>query len=211
MWAMSSQIVYLKDLPRHQTLRAMAKDYPQADLGAVELYIVLLRLVNDMIAVVEGQLSRHGLSRGRLAILMVLRHEKEDRMCAAELSRYCGVSRPTMAELLRGLIRAGLVRREPVPGDRRSSIIRMTDKGRGIMKRVMPTYYRKIQEFSAGLEPAARRQLIAGLRAMMESSDIWRQGGSYGRLKQSTRRHTRQSLKKGAGKMDRVTGTGAPQ
>ena len=58
---MSSQIIYLKDLPKHQTLRAMAKDYPQADIQAVELYILLLRLVNDMIAVVEAHLARHGL------------------------------------------------------------------------------------------------------------------------------------------------------
>jgi|GEM_PF-392756 DNA-binding MarR family transcriptional regulator len=178
MSAMSSQIIYLKDLPKHQTLRAMAKDYPQADIEAVELYILLLRLVNDMIAVVEAHLARHGLSRGRIAILMILRHQKHDSMCAAELARYCGVSRPTMTELIRGLIRSGLIRREPAAGDRRSSVILLTDKGRATMKAVMPDYYRKIQEFSQGLPAAMRNELLVAGKAMMANSELWRQSAA---------------------------------
>jgi DNA-binding MarR family transcriptional regulator len=179
---MNPQIIYLKDLPKHQTLRAMAKDYPQADIEAVELYILLLRLVNDMIAEVEAQLHQHGLSRGRVAILMILRHQKHDRMCAAELARYCGVSRPTMTELIRGLIRSGLIRREPAAGDRRSSIIFITDKGRAVMKAAMPDYYRKIQEFSQDLQPAMRTQLMAAGRAMLANSHSWRQPAAAVRL-----------------------------
>lgn len=175
---MSSQIIYLKDLPKHQTLRAMAKDYPQADIQAVELYILLLRLVNDMIAVVEAHLTRHGLSRGRIAILMILRHQKHDSMCAAELARYCGVSRPTMTELIRALIRTGLIRRVPAPGDRRRAVIHLTDKGRAKMKAVMPDYYRKIQEFSQGLPETMRNQLLAAGKAMMMNSELWRQSAA---------------------------------
>ena len=144
----------------------------------MELYILLLRLVNDMIAVVEAHLARHGLSRGRIAILMILRHQKHDSMCAAELARYCGVSRPTMTELIRGLIRTGLIRREPAAGDRRSSVILLTDKGRSTMKAVMPDYYRKIQEFSQGLPTAMRNQLMVAGKAMMANSELWRQSAA---------------------------------
>ncbi|MGC9259459.1 MAG: MarR family winged helix-turn-helix transcriptional regulator [Phycisphaerae bacterium] len=178
---MSSQIIYLKDLPKHETLRAMAKDYPQVDIAAVELYILQLRLVNDMIAVVEAYLGRYGLSRGRIAILMILRHQKEDRMCAAELARYCGVSRPTMTQMLRGLLRAGLVRREPAACDLRRSVISITHQGRVVMKAVMPDYYRTIQNFSAGLDPELREQLMDATRAMMAGSALWRQSAAIQR------------------------------
>ena len=83
-----------------------------------------------------------------------------------------------MTELLRGLIRAGLVCREPTPHDRRSSVIRITEKGRGTMKTVMPDYYRKIQEFSAGLKPSARKHLMAAARNMMADSTLWRQSAA---------------------------------
>ncbi len=171
---MSSQIIYLKDLPKHETLRAMARDYPQVDIAAVELYILLLRLVNDMIAEVEAHLGRHGLSRGRIAILMILRHQKKERMCAAELARYCGVSRPTITQMLRGLRRAGLVRRKPAACDLRRSVISITSRGRAVMKAVMPDYYRKIQAFSVGLNPRSQQQLMTAARAMLAESALWR-------------------------------------
>lgn len=50
---------------------------------------------------------------------------------ATDLAGYFGVGKATISRQLHALVGLGLVDRVPDPGDRRASLIRLTDEGRG--------------------------------------------------------------------------------
>jgi MarR family transcriptional regulator for hemolysin len=49
------------------------------------------------------------------------------RLSQTELARWSRVEQPTMAQLLARMERDGIIRREPDPNDRRSSLVSLTD------------------------------------------------------------------------------------
>jgi DNA-binding MarR family transcriptional regulator len=80
-----------------------------------------------------------------------------------ELADAVVLSPTAMSRFVDRVERAGYVRREPDPGDRRALRIVLTDEGVGLLRRMWPVYSRGIEEhFSAHLDGAA------GVRAMLE-------------------------------------------
>ncbi len=149
--AMAEPIIYLRDPPRDHVVRQLLPDYPHADLATVECYLLLLRLVHEMVGRVESLLGRYNLSRGRLAVLMVLRRHAPKGLNAAALAYQCGVTRATMTGLLGRLERAGLIRRQAHDFDGRMSHIYLSPGGRQIMRKVLPGYYELIQSLATPL------------------------------------------------------------
>jgi DNA-binding MarR family transcriptional regulator len=78
---------------------------------------------------VERWADKHGLSEGRLQILMRLRHER-DGVALGELAQMLSVSPRNITGLIDNLERDGLVARVPDPADRRSVLATLTEKGR---------------------------------------------------------------------------------
>ena len=74
-----------------------------------------------------------GLSTSQLPVLVALKNG--ERRTQMELARLAGVEQPSMAQLLTRMERDGLVRREPSPDDRRSSLLSLTDMA---MERLEP-------------------------------------------------------------------------
>ena len=153
---MAEPIIYLRESPRDQTVRRLLPDYPRADLLEVQLYLLLLRIVHELVGRVERQLATGRLSRGRLAVLMILRSRAGNGMNAAALAHQCGVTRATMTGLLRGLDRSGLIHRVPHKSDRRMSQAHISPKGQQRLSKVLPGYYELLYSFT---HPLGRKQL----------------------------------------------------
>ena len=75
-----------------------------------------------------ARLREVGFATAQLPVLTALKDGA--RLSQAELARWARVEQPTMAQLLARMERDGIIRREPDPGDRRSSLVVLTDEAR---------------------------------------------------------------------------------
>ncbi len=93
---------------------------------------------------------------------------EEDGRPLRELAAAAHSSRATMTGIVDTLERKGLVTREPNPDDRRSLLVKLTEKGEALQEST-PTLDRIFGSCCAGLEPDEIRQLSRLLKKLNES------------------------------------------
>ena len=102
-----------------------------------------------------------GLSAPRLSALSVLVFGGP--LSLAELAAAEQVRAPTMSRLVEGLVRDGLVTREPVPGNRRMVRIMATEAGRQLLEEGRARRVRALVERLLDLAASERRALARGV------------------------------------------------
>jgi len=65
-------LLMLKDLPRYECLLEAAREFPDLDPSATEVFLNLLRTGDEAFRVIDEHLSQHDLSQGRFGVLMAL-------------------------------------------------------------------------------------------------------------------------------------------
>jgi len=83
----------------------------------------------------ERRIAPHGVTRGQWYFLRVL--WEEDGLSQRELSERVGMMEPTTAVALRGMEKAGLIRRTRSDEDRRTAVVRLTPKARRMRTRLL--------------------------------------------------------------------------
>lgn len=152
---------FLENLPSRGVLKAMRADFPMLDVEAVEVFMVLSRLSSNILEKLDGQLARAGTSQAQLCVLSHLFLQPGESCAPSALADAIGLSRPTITGLLDRLEREGLLQRARAPGgDRRSLQVKLTAKGRRLVRAVMPSRLRGIAGLMAHLNGAARRSLL---------------------------------------------------
>lgn len=146
-------------VPKYEKLEQLALLYPEVDASAIRTCLTVLRVASQLSASFDEHFARFGLSQGRFAVLMMLRHRPEG-MTPAAIAQAAGVSRPTITGLLDGLARAKLVQRRADRTDHRSRIITLAPAAERLFRRMLPTHYRKHAAIMAGLSRRDRDQLI---------------------------------------------------
>ena len=86
-----------------------------------------IRVLARLTRVAEQTCQRSGVSLPQYRLLVTASGGTQR---ASELAAAVGVSRPTLTSLVDGLEQAGLVRRVPVPTDRRGIQLELTEEGR---------------------------------------------------------------------------------
>src|SRR5919204_2806582 len=101
---------------------------PANEVRALDLLIKLSRCASSLSERLEGHLREEGLAPSQFGLLEALLHLGPLEPC--ELGPKLLTSRPNVILLVDQLEARGLVRRVPVPGDRRRVRIELTGKGR---------------------------------------------------------------------------------
>jgi DNA-binding MarR family transcriptional regulator len=89
-------------------------------------------------------------------------HRRKDGRTPRELTRELLVTAGNLTGVIARLCGLGLVRREPVPGDRRAVRLHLTPRGRRVMQRAIPRHRRDVRRLLAHVS-AARLQRLRGL------------------------------------------------
>jgi DNA-binding MarR family transcriptional regulator len=152
-------------------LRASAVRYqeelPGSDADAIEVLLALLRSVRVHRTAVSRQLEaldlEAGITGARYTLLMTLYFSRENLLAQNEISRELNVSRTNITNLIDGLERDGLVERVPNPSDRRVSYAQLTDRGRALCVKLMPTMAQLMEDATRDFTPDERAQFKAFL------------------------------------------------
>jgi DNA-binding MarR family transcriptional regulator len=91
-----------------------------------------IRLLARLARVAEQACQSTGISLPQYRLLVSISGHSQR---ASELATGVGVSRPTLTSLVDGLERGGLLRRAPVPSDRRGIQLILTETGRAAARR----------------------------------------------------------------------------
>src|SRR5208282_2297102 len=111
-----SSTFFLKNLPKNHILRDLARRYPDLEPGAVETYLLILKVASDIIARINAEMAQNNMSQGKLCVMMQISIEPSG-ISPSDLADRIGVTRATITGLVDGLEREGFVRRERPAGD----------------------------------------------------------------------------------------------
>ena len=115
-----------------------------------------IRLLARLARVAEQACQSTGISLPQYRLLVSV---SDGAQRASELAARVGVSRPTLTSLVDGLEQAGLLRRQPVPTDRRGIELVPTVEGLGAVERADAALTRRMLEL-VGPETAARARCV---------------------------------------------------
>lgn len=165
-------LLMLKDLPRYECLLEAAREFPDLDPSATEVFLHLLRAGDEAFRVVESHLARFDITQGRFGVLMALwgecqRAGSRTPLTPAELADRTGVTRATITGLIDTLERAGLVTRTPHPDDRRMMSVELTPRGEKLLVQILPAHFRQMAWLMEPLSESERKTLVRLLTKML--------------------------------------------
>ncbi len=106
--------------------------------------------------------AKYGITDVQFNVMQLLRHQAgaHDGLTQAELSRMMLVNRSNTTSIIDRMEKAGLVKREGVPSDRRYNSIRLTSEGRKILKQVENKYHNEVSRIMGALRGAELKTMM---------------------------------------------------
>jgi DNA-binding MarR family transcriptional regulator len=158
-------LLMLRDLPRYECLLEAAREFPDLDPSATEVFLHLLRTGDEAFRVVESHLAQHEITQGGFSVLMALwgncrNAGGESPLSPAALAERTGVTRATMTGLVDTLARAGLVTRAHSAEDRRMMAVAITPRGEKLLELILPEHFRRRAWLMAPLTEGERKTLV---------------------------------------------------
>ena len=145
--------------------RSERPDLDPAPLAVIGRLSKLARMLELEFA--EG-LGRFGINEGEFDVLCALRRiGSPHRLTPSELAKTVMISAAGMTKRLDALERAGLIRREPAPADRRSTLISLTPHGKRVADRSLTAHLADEERLLENLNEAEREQLAALLSKLL--------------------------------------------
>ncbi len=165
-------LLMLKDLPRYECLLEAAREYPDLDPSATEVFLNLLRTGDEAFRVTEDHLAQHDITHGRFGVLMALwgnchREGRETPLGPAEIAERTGVTRATVTGLVDTLERAGFVARTPHSDDRRMTSVALTLAGEAVLAKILPEHFRQMAWLMGTLTESERKAFVQLLTKVM--------------------------------------------
>ena len=114
-----------------------------------------------------AELQDAGISFSQLKCLGLLSNA-EAPLSLGALSEDLGLSLAAVSRAVDGLVQRGDVKRQEDPADRRSKLVTLTARGRGIYERVVAVRVAGVERFVEELEPDQRDALGAALEPIVE-------------------------------------------
>jgi DNA-binding MarR family transcriptional regulator len=144
---------------------------PELDPSRLAAWQALLRAHATVVEAVEDALAAAALpALSWYDVLWPLYSEPERRLRMRDLAERVVISRTGLVRLVDRIEAAGLLRREPVPGDRRGAYAAITPEGIAMLKRMWPVYGRVLAAcFAERLTDAEAATLAKALDRVAES------------------------------------------
>jgi MarR family transcriptional regulator, transcriptional regulator for hemolysin len=123
------------------------------------------RIARGLARIGDVRLRDLGFATAQLPVLTALKDGS--RMSQTDLAHWAKVEQPTMAQMLARMERDGIVRREPDPTDRRSSLISLTRQARSRLPAGRAILRQGNLEMAKGLSAREVQTLVSLLRRVL--------------------------------------------
>jgi DNA-binding MarR family transcriptional regulator len=151
---------FLEELPDTRMLKGFAERFPEMEIDATAACLRLLRVASRLIRNLEAHFSYHGLSQARFLVLVVLERTAEKHLMPVEIAKQMGISKKNTARVLNFMEEDKLIRRTSHDTDGRASVVAITPKGRSLLEKALPGYYRVLNEAVSPLNVKEKRTFI---------------------------------------------------
>lgn len=103
-----------------------------------------------------------GLTDVQFNLMMLLDYQsqQDEGLSQAQLSSMMLVNRANITSLIDRMEKADLVIRTPAPADRRSNIVKMTDRGKELLEQIEPLYTKEVKRIMAALKLSEQKTVI---------------------------------------------------
>ena len=145
----------------------------EVDLQGLELGGLIRVVANYYNSAITQKTEAGELSGPRMGILLRLLAVEESGQTQGlnptELSHFQNVKKNTISSLIRGLEEDGFIERALDPDDKRAVKIRISQKGKDLVKSTGPKRLKLMNDLSSGLSPEEKSQLIQLLEKLRKS------------------------------------------
>jgi DNA-binding MarR family transcriptional regulator len=135
-------------------------------------FAALLKVQAAVVRKLEERLEEHRLVPiAQYDVLLELNSAPGRRLRMQQLSDRVVLSRSRVSRVVDEMEKAGLVRRDPDPDDKRAAFAVITDDGRAALRKAAPVYLQGIEEeFLSHLTAGERKTLERSLRKVLDAS-----------------------------------------
>lgn len=145
---------------------------PDLDVAPLQVLSRVSRLARHLDIARRGAFAGHGLEAWEFDVLSALRRTGPPfQLTPGALLRATLVTSGTMTNRIDRLAKAGLVRREPDPRDRRGVLVTLTEQGQAVVDAALTDLLDREQALLAGLGQEQRKQLADLLRTLLAPFD----------------------------------------
>ncbi len=141
---------------------------PDLDPSAKAITGRILRLHDVILRAFNSAFASHGLKYPNYAVLATLRSAGEPyEMTPSSLQEMMVLTSGGLSKLLSRLEKQGFIERAVGPNDRRSVIVRLTQKGKALIDQAMATQAKVEHQLIASLSPDDRKMMETLLRRLV--------------------------------------------
>lgn len=117
----------------------------------------------------SAEVTDRGLTPRQYAVLLAV--SREEGLSQTDLVGRTGIDRSTLADIVRRMLRKGLISRRRTRADARIYSVRLTDKGREALRAAKPAAEQAEARLLRGLDPARRHAFMESLEQIVRAAD----------------------------------------
>jgi MarR family transcriptional repressor of emrRAB len=151
-----------------ERLRARVPDLP---LSGVLLTRLLQHLGRGMASMVEQEIRPFGLAEPEFRVLTTLFSQPDGVAHPSELCTRTSQSPANMSRISDALVSRQLITRVLSVHDRRKMVLRITERGEELVRRLLPLLFGPLREMFKDFSEEAQRQLIEQLKLLGSKLD----------------------------------------
>lgn len=147
-------------------LRALSARMPDLPFNEILLSRLMLQLGREMAAKFEQQIRPFGLAEAEFRALMTLFSQPEGVAHPSDLCARAGQSPANMSRIADALVSRNLITRVLSVQDRRRMVLRITEEGEDLVRRLLPTMFVSLRGLLAPFSESEQGQLISQLKRL---------------------------------------------
>jgi MarR family transcriptional regulator, negative regulator of the multidrug operon emrRAB len=147
-------------------LGALAARMPDLPLTEILLCRLMLHMGREMAALFEQQIRPFGLAEAEFRVLTTLFSQPDGVAHPSDLCARAAQSPANMSRICDALVNRDLITRVLSAHDRRRMVLRITEQGEELVRRLLPVMFVPLRRMFADFPQAEQRQLISQLKRL---------------------------------------------
>ncbi len=147
-------------------LRALSARMPDLPFNEILLCRLMLHMGREMAARFEQQIRPFGLAEAEFRVLTTLFSQPEGVAHPSDLCARAAQSPANMSRIADALVSRNLITRVLSVQDRRRMVLRITEEGEDLVRRLLPTMFGSLRGLFAEFSESEQIQLISQLKRL---------------------------------------------